>query len=129
MEPVKIHRNINAPDQIFGLELFDGGVILLTFFLVFLFNRKGLFANLAILAAVYAALRVLKRGKPAGYPLILFRFILLGRFRRAPDLEEAEEISQQPRPESGPTRSKAARLSPGGNTCPKIHAGSESRCP
>ncbi len=92
MQPVKIHAHINAPDQILGLELADGAVILLVFFLTFLFNRRGLFLNLLILALVYFALRLLKRGKPSGYLLVLFRFLLLSRFRRLPEPEEEENL-------------------------------------
>ena len=109
MEPVKIHAHINAPDQILGLEIADGAILLLVFFLAFLFNRKGLFLNLLVLALVYFALRLLKRGKPGGYLLVLFRFLLLARFRRRPEPAEAEEIRSAPPDES---------LRRGGNTCP-----------
>ena len=93
MESVRIYRNINAADQIFGLELADGGVMLLVFFLAFLFNRKGLFINILILLAIYIGLRILKRGKPSGYLLVLSRFVILSRFKRLPELDESEEVS------------------------------------
>ena len=106
MEPIKVYRNINATDQFFGLELYDGAVILLTFFLAFLFNKKGLVLNLLILGAVYLALRVLKRGKPAGYLLVLSRFILQSRFKRLPDFMEYEDSRKVINSASAPRRSK-----------------------
>lgn len=92
MESVRIYRNINAADQFFGLELADGGVMLLAFFLAFLFNRKGLFANLLVLVAIYFGLRALKRGKPSGYLLVLSRFVFLSRFKRLPEMNESEAM-------------------------------------
>ena len=45
-----------------------------------------------LLLAIYFGLRVLKRGKPDGYMLVLARFVLMSRFKRAPGFEEAERL-------------------------------------
>ena len=42
--------------------------------------------------ALYLGLRTLKRGKPDGYMLVLSRFVLMSRFKRAPGFEEAEGL-------------------------------------
>ncbi|MDE2143969.1 MAG: hypothetical protein KGJ84_16285 [Elusimicrobia bacterium] len=90
METIRVYRNLNGVDKFLGLELADGCLLLLTFFLAFLVNRNGLFANAALLALVYVGLRAVKRGKPDGYLLVLTRFVLMSRFKRTPGFEEAE---------------------------------------
>lgn len=90
METIRVYRNLNGVDKFLGLELADGCLLLLTFFLAFLVNRNGLFANAALLVLVYLGLRALKRGKPDGYLLVLTRFVLMSRFKRTPGFEEAE---------------------------------------
>lgn len=90
METIRVYRNVNAADKLLGLELADGAVLVLVFFLAFTLNKNGLFSNLAALAAVYAGLRALKRGKPDGYMLALVRYVLAGRFKRVTGYEEAE---------------------------------------
>ena len=91
METIRVYRNLNGVDKFLGLELADGCLLLMTFFLAFLVNRNGLFVNAALLVLVYFALRALKRGKPDGYLLVLTRFILMSRFKRQPGFEEAEK--------------------------------------
>lgn len=90
METIRVYRNLNGVDKFLGLELADGCLLLLTFFLAFLVNRNGLFANAALLVLVYVGLRAVKRGKPDGYLLVLTRFVLMSRFKRTPGFEEAE---------------------------------------
>ena len=90
MENVRVFRNINSVDKFFGLELADGCVLLLAFFLVFMVNKNGLFSNGLVLVLVYFGLRALKRGKPDGYLLVLFRYALMSRFKRVAKLDEAE---------------------------------------
>jgi hypothetical protein len=90
MENIRVYRNINTVDKLFGLEMADGAVLLLAFFLIFMINRNGLFTNGIALALVYFGLRGLKRGKPEGYLLTLTRYVLVSRFKRVPTLEEAE---------------------------------------
>ncbi len=90
METIRVYRNINGVDKFLGLELADGCLLLLTFFLAFMVNRNGLFANAGLLVLVYIGLRALKRGKPDGYLLVLARFVLMSRFKRPPSYEEAE---------------------------------------
>ena len=91
MEPIKVYRNLNAADKFLGLELADGCVLLLAFFLAFMVNREGLFTNALFLVALCVGLRALKRGKPDGYMLVLARYVLMTRFKRAPGFAEAEE--------------------------------------
>lgn len=90
MESIKVYRNLNIADKLFGLELADGAVMLLAFFVIFMVNREGLFANAVLLVALYFGLRSLKRGKPDGYMLVLGRFILMSRFKSRTGFEEAE---------------------------------------
>jgi len=92
MDTIKVYRNINAVDKFLGMELADGCILLLAFFLAFMVNREGLFTNAALLLALYLGLRTLKRGKPDGYMLVLSRFVLMSRFKRAPGFEEAEGL-------------------------------------
>lgn len=91
MESVKVYRSINAGDRVFGLELADGVVLLLVFFLAFSFNREGLFGNAVILVLAYLGLRALKRGKPQGYVLDLTRHVLASRFKAVAAFDEAEK--------------------------------------
>ena len=98
MRQAKVYRNVNTVDKLFGLELVDGCLLLLVFFVAFMFNREGLFVNGAVLAGAYLALRFVKRGKPDGYLLAAGRYVLASRFKRAPGTEEAE----MPREESQP---------------------------
>ncbi len=90
MESIKVYRNLNIADKLFGLELADGAIMLLAFFVIFMVNREGLFTNGVLLVALYFGLRALKRGKPDGYMLVLVRFLLMGRFKRRTGFEEAE---------------------------------------
>ncbi len=90
MESIKVYRNLNIADKLFGLELADGAVMLIAFFVIFMVNREGLFTNAVLLVALYFGLRSLKRGKPDGYMLVLGRFLLISRFKRRTDFEEAE---------------------------------------
>jgi len=92
MESVKVYRSVNAPDRFFGLELADGAVLLLVFFLAFSFNREGLFANGLILLLAYFGLRALKRNKPEGYVLDLTRYVLASRFKAVCAFDEIESL-------------------------------------
>ena len=92
METIRVYRNVNAADKLLGLELADGCILLLAFFMAFMVNREGLFTNAAILAGLYLGLKALKRGKPDGYMLALARYVLMTRFKEAPRFEEAEGI-------------------------------------
>ena len=92
MDTIKVYRNINAVDKFLGMELADGCIMLLAFFLAFMVNREGLFTNALLLLAIYFGLRTLKRGKPDGYMLVLARFVIMSRFKRAPGFEEAEKL-------------------------------------
>ena len=57
MESVKVYRSVNTGDRFFGLELADGVVLLLVFFLAFSFNREGLFSNGLVLVLSYFGIR------------------------------------------------------------------------
>lgn len=90
MDTIRVYRNISTKDKLLGLELLDGCILLKTFFVIFMVNRNGLFTNAALLVLVYVGLRAFKRGKPDGYLLVLARFVLASRFKRAVRFEEAE---------------------------------------
>ena len=92
MENVRVYRSVNAGDRVFGLELADGVVLLLVFFLAFSFNREGLFTNGLVLVIAYFAIRALKRNKPDGYVLDLTRYVLASRFKAVTAFDEAEDI-------------------------------------
>ncbi|MDE2039575.1 MAG: hypothetical protein KGO96_00920 [Elusimicrobia bacterium] len=92
MENVRVFRNINTVDKLFGLEVADGCVLLLAFFVVFMVNKNGLFSNGLVLFLVYLGLRSLKRGKPDGYLLALTRYVLMSRFKRVAKLDDAEAV-------------------------------------
>ena len=92
MESVKVYRSVNTGDRFFGLELADGVVLLLVFFLAFSFNREGLFVNGVILLLSYFGLRALKRNKPEGYVLDLTRYVLASRFKAVCAFDETESI-------------------------------------
>lgn len=92
MEAIRVYRNVNAVDKFLGLELADGCILLFTFFMAFLVNREGLFTNGLVLVLVYFGLRTLKRGRPDGYMLVLSRYVLMSRFKRAPAFSECEAL-------------------------------------
>ena len=92
MESVKVYRSVNAGDRFFGLELADGAVLLLVFFLAFSFNREGLFGNGLILLLAYFGIRALKRNKPDGYVLDLTRYVLSSRFKAVAAFDGAEDM-------------------------------------
>ncbi len=93
MEAIRVYRNVNAVDKFLGLELVDGCVLLLTFFMAFSLNREGLFGNGLVLLLVYLGLRAVKRGKPDGYMLVLSRHVLMSRFKKAPAFAECEALT------------------------------------
>ena len=90
MESVKVYRSVNTGDRFFGLELADGVVLLLVFFLAFSFNREGLFSNGLVLVLSYFGIRALKRNKPDGYVLDLTRYVLASRFKAVSAFDETE---------------------------------------
>lgn len=92
MESVKVYRSVNAGDRVFGLELADGVVLLLVFFLAFSFNREGLFSNAVVLIAAYFGVRALKRNKPEGYVLDLARHVLASRFKAVTRFDDSEDM-------------------------------------
>lgn len=85
-----MYRSVSDADRFFGLELADGAVLLLVFFVAFSVNRAGLFSNVCVLALVYVGLRALKRGKPAGHVLSLTRYALSSPFRRGAGHDDSE---------------------------------------
>ena len=91
MESIKVYRNVNAVDKFLGLELVDGCILLLAFFVIFMVNREGLLTNGFLLSLLYFGLRSLKRGKPDGYMLVLGRYVLMSRFKKVTGYEEAQE--------------------------------------
>lgn len=92
MNTVQVYRNVNLPDKYFGLELADGAVLLLVFFLAFSFNREGLLGNGVVLLLAYFGIRALKRNKPEGYVLDLTRYVLASRFKAVCAFDDAESM-------------------------------------
>lgn len=92
MESVKVYRSVNVGDRFFGLELADGVVLLLVFFLAFSFNREGLFSNGVVLLLTYFGIRALKRNKPEGYVLDLTRYVLASRFKAVMLFDDTESL-------------------------------------
>ena len=92
MESIRVYRNINSADKFFGLELADGCLMVLAFFLLFLINKNGLFPNAGLLLLFYLGLRALKAGKPDGYMVVVTRYVLMSRFKRTTGFEEAEKL-------------------------------------
>ncbi|MFA6093847.1 MAG: hypothetical protein WCU88_09830 [Elusimicrobiota bacterium] len=89
---------MNTVDKLFGLELADGCLLLLVFFIAFMLNREGLFLNAGIIAAAYAGLRAVKKGKPDGYLLIALKYLLSSRFKRVSSTQEAEAPLRRGKP-------------------------------
>ncbi|MBI5247559.1 MAG: hypothetical protein HY923_10285 [Elusimicrobia bacterium] len=98
MENVRVYRSVNAGDRFFGLELADGALLLLVFFLAFSFNREGLFGNGLVLLLAYFGIRALKRNKPEGYVLDLTRYVLGSRFKSVGSFDEAETMDEKGSP-------------------------------
>ncbi len=96
MQVIRVYRNINAKDKFLGLELADGCLLLLVFFLAFSLNKESLFVNALILFLAFFGLRVLKRGKPDGYMLCLTRYALTARLRDRPRFDEADLLGRYP---------------------------------
>ncbi len=92
MESIKVYRSVNSGDRVFGLEMADGVVLLLVFFLAFSFNREGLLGNGVVLLLAYFGLRALKRNKPEGYVLDLTRYVLASRYKAVVAFDEAEKM-------------------------------------
>ena len=92
MNDIRVYRNINTVDKLFGLEIADGCALLFVFFTAFSLNREGLFSNGVILALVYFGLRMVKRGKPDGHILLLSRYALMSRLKDKPRFDECEPL-------------------------------------
>ena len=71
----RVYRNIATPILFFGLELVDCLVVFGIFLGVF-YVSDHLFINLLIVGGAYLSLRLLKKGKPAGYTIQLLKFLL-----------------------------------------------------
>lgn len=73
MASVRTYPNLGKQNKFLGLELYDWGVILIAYALVFLIS-VNFFLNLVVLSAVFVALFMYKRKKPSGYTASLIRF-------------------------------------------------------
>lgn len=73
----KVYRNIELRHEWFGLEPLDcfalGGLL----WLLVVVNRHAMGLNFLAVVISAAALRIVKRGKPANYSFALFRFFVL----------------------------------------------------
>jgi len=72
---IKVYRNIATPILFFGLEIVDCMGVFIVFLGVF-FVSDHLFINLLIVTGTYFSVRLLKKGKPAGYTLHLAKFLM-----------------------------------------------------
>jgi len=79
MKPVKTHTSLEKNEKVFGLEVLDFLVIAVVYAVVFMLSTN-IFLNLAIVTAVYFALRLYKKGKPPKYTTMLVRFLFTPRF-------------------------------------------------
>jgi hypothetical protein len=75
----KVYRNLELRQQLVGLEPFDALGLGALLWVLMVFNRPALGWNLLFLIAAYAALRVVKRGKPEGYTTSVLRFYFARR--------------------------------------------------
>lgn len=70
----RVYRNVELPQEWFGLEPFDLLGLGAFGFVLMEVNRHAAGWNLLAVLVGYGAMRVLKRGKPEGYTLSLLRF-------------------------------------------------------
>jgi hypothetical protein len=75
-ERAKVYRNVERRQEWLGLEHFDWLAIGALGWLLMLLSKHALGWDLLILVSTWAALRLLKRGKPPGYTGALIRFYL-----------------------------------------------------
>ena len=86
----RVYRNIERRQEWFGLEPFDLLGLGFLGWLLMLLYRRALLWDALILVVATVGLRLLKRGKPAGYTSSLVRFYLIRKpffSATAPDLE------------------------------------------
>ena len=81
MGTAKVHRHLAKSQEWLGLEPIDALALGLLTWILVTFNAGALLINLCVVCAGYAALRIAKRGKPAGYTTALVKYT--ARSRRA----------------------------------------------
>jgi hypothetical protein len=81
MARAKVHRHLERPQQLLGLEVFDLLALASVLWVVIVVVRASLLIDAAVGLVAYAALRLAKRGRPPGHTASLFRYAL--RSRRA----------------------------------------------
>ena len=86
MQPVKTHTHLDKKEKLFGIELLDFLFLAAVYAVVFTLSRN-IFINIALVVAVYFALRWYKRGKPPGYTATLVRFLFTPKFYTLPGRE------------------------------------------
>jgi hypothetical protein len=79
MSRAKVYRNIERRQQYLGLEAVDAVALAVVLWLLLTFHRGALGINGLVMVICYVALRVAKRGKPAGYTTDLVRFAVSRR--------------------------------------------------
>lgn len=89
MKPIRIYTHLGKKEKIAGLELFDWGLLLIVYAVVFLVSTN-LIINVAVFASAFCALKVYKYKKPPKYTESLIRFILKSKYRTAAKEEQGE---------------------------------------
>jgi len=86
MQPVKTYSHLDKKEKMLGIEVMDFLLLAVVYAFVFVVSRN-IFINIAIVVAVYFALRWYKRGKPQGYTATLVRFLLTPKYYTLPGRE------------------------------------------
>ncbi len=79
----KVYRNIELRQEWLGLDPFDALALLAAGWLLLALSRRAIVWNVAILAVLYVALRIIKRGKPDGYTTAYVRYLVRRPFYSA----------------------------------------------
>jgi hypothetical protein len=75
----KVYRNVERRQEWLGLEPLDALALGALVWVLMLLHRQALGWNALFTASAWAALRLLKRGKPPGFTAALVRFYLVRR--------------------------------------------------
>lgn len=80
MKPIRIYTHLGKKEKIAGLELFDWGILLVVYAVVFLVSAN-LIINVVVFASAFCALKAYKHKKPPKYTESLVRFIAKSGYR------------------------------------------------
>jgi hypothetical protein len=80
---VKVYRNIDLRQTLFGVEAPDFFVLGALFAVLIIVNNRGFGLNMLIELCAYVGLRAVKRGKPDGWSTAIAKFYLRPPFYSA----------------------------------------------